>query len=119
MSLLAEGMELFTVINKSIESDGEGGQITVWRDGLQFQAAAVLDSSTEARIGEVQGLTAVYTIVTRKAINLQYHDVVRRERDSKIFRITSDGDDKATPAAASNIMDIREVTAEEWRLPGD
>lgn len=119
MSLLSESMEQFTVINKSIESDGEGGQTIIWRDGLQFQAATVLDNSTEARVGAVQGLTAVYTIVTSRAINLQYHDVIRRERDGKIFRITSDGDDKATPATASPIMDIREVSAEEWRLPRD
>ena len=49
------------------------------------------------------------------AINLQYHDVVKRDRDGKIFRVTSDGDDNYTPASSS--LDIRQVEAEEWTIP--
>ena len=56
-----------------------------------------------------------YTITTGKAVNLQYHDVFRRVRDGKIFRVTSDGDDKHTPASAA--LNMRQVTAEEWELP--
>jgi hypothetical protein len=37
-----------------------------------------------------------------------------RKRDGKIFRVTSDGDDKATPK--STVLDMRQVTAEEWSL---
>ena len=48
-------------------------------------------------------------------MNLQYHDVFRRNRDLKIFRVTSDGDDKHTPASAT--LNMRQVTAEEWSLP--
>ena len=60
-------------------------------------------------------MSSVYTLTTRKSINLQYHDVLRRVRDGKIFRITSDGDDLYTPASAS--LDMRNVSAEEFVLP--
>lgn len=114
MSLLAEAMEQCVLLNKATEADGYGGYITTWTDGAQFSAAIVLDSSMQARIGEKQGVTALYTITTVKAMNLQYHDVFRRVSDSKIFRVTSDGDDKKTPASAS--LNMRQVSAEEWSL---
>ena len=65
----------------------------------------------EARIAEKQGVTALYTITTRKNVNLQYHDILKRSRDGKLFRVTSDGDDKATPGSAG--LNMRQVSAEE------
>ena len=47
-------------------------------------------------------------------MTLEYHDVFRRIRDGKIFRVTSDGDDKHTPASAN--LNMRQVTAEEWSI---
>ena len=82
---------------------------------MDIDAAIVLDSSMEARIAEKQGVTALYTITTKKNVNLQYHDVIRRKSDGKVFRITSDGDDKHTPDSAG--LNMRQVTAEEWVLP--
>ena len=115
MSLLDEAMEAYTIIDKTTRPDGYGGTITVWVDGATIQAAAVLNSSPEMMIAQAQGVTGNYTVTTRKNVNLQYHDVLRRERDGKIFRITSDGDDLATPKSAT--LNMRNVTAEEWRLP--
>lgn len=115
MSLLDEAMEDFTMIDKTTVPDGYGGTTTVWKDGAPIQAAAVMDDSMQARIAEKQGVTALYTIITKKNINLQYHDVLRRESDGKIFRITSDGDDKKTPKSAG--LNMRNVSAEEWVLP--
>ena len=48
-------------------------------------------------------------------MTLEYHDVFRRSSDNKIFRVTSDGDDRKTPTSAK--LDMRQVTAEEWELP--
>ena len=114
MSLLSEAMTTCVILNKQTEADGYGGYITTWVDGAEFKAAIVLDSSMQARIGEKQGVTALYTVTTTKALNLQYHDVFRRVEDGKIFRVTSDGDDKKTPASAT--LDMRQVSAEEWSL---
>lgn len=115
MSLLSEQMESCTIIDKTTSADGYGGVITEWTDGASFNAATVFDTSMEARSAEKQGVTAMYTVTTDKNINLQYHDVFRRERDGKIFRVTSDGDDKKTPNSAS--LNMRQVTAEEWSIP--
>ena len=115
MSLLSEAMESCVLIDKITTSDGYGGSIVSWVDGAKFDAAIVLDSSMEARIAEKQGVTALYTITTKKNLNLQYHDVFRRISDGKIFRVTSDGDDKHTPDSAG--LNMRQVTAEEWILP--
>ena len=115
MSLLEQAMETFVMIDRTTRPDGYGGIETVWLPGAEFQAAIVLDSSMQARTAAVQGVTALYTVTTRKAINLQYHDVFQRLSDHKIFRITSDGDDKLTPATAA--LNMRQVSAEEWSLP--
>ena len=96
------------------EKDGYGGVKTSYVDGAEFQAAIVFDSSMQARLASVQGVTDLYTITTRKNVVLQYHDVFRRQKDGKIFRVTSDGDDKATPASAS--LDMRVVSAEEYEV---
>lgn len=115
MSLLLDAMEKCVMLDKLTQSDGYGGFISTYSDGAEFDAAIVYDSSIQARVAAVQGVTALFTVTTSKAVNLQYHDVFRRARDSKIFRVTSDGDDKKTPPSAS--LDMRQVTAEEWRLP--
>ena len=118
MSLLSEAMDNCIMLDKRTSSDGGyGGYSTSWVEGAEFQAAIVLDSSMEARIAEKQGVTALYTITTEKNINLQYHDVFKRLEDGKIFRVTSDGDDKHTPNSAS--LNMRQVSAEEWELPRD
>ena len=117
MSLLSEAMTACTMLDKTTVADGYGGYTISWADGAEFNAAIVLDSSTQARIAEKQGVTALYTVTTAKALNLQYHDVFRRESDSKIFRVTSDGDDVKTPNSAR--LNMRQVSAEEWTLNGE
>lgn len=116
MSLLTEAMEDCILMDKKTVSDGRGGYITTWEDGAEIKAAITFDSSMQARIGEAQGVKALYTITTTKALNLQYHDILRRASDGKVFRVTSDGDDKHTPMSAG--LNMRQVTAEEYVLNG-
>ena len=115
MSLLNDAMETVAYVNKSVVSDGYGGTKTEWTEGATFQAAITFDTSMQARIAEKQSVTSLYTITTSRDMVLEYHDVLRRQRDGKIFRVTSDGDDKYTPISAT--LDMRQVTAEEWELP--
>ena len=114
MSLLDISMETFNMLDKTTAPDGYGGFNPTWQVGAPFKATAVYDTSMQARIGGVQGVTALYTITTRKNVNLQYHDIIRRQSDGKIFRVTSDGDDNKTPLTAG--LDMRQVTAEEYTL---
>jgi len=116
MSLLSDAMEKCIYVTKSKQADGYGGYIDTFVEGAEFQAAITFDTSIEARVGEKQGVTSRYTVTTSRAMTLEYHDVFKRERDGKIFRVTSDGDDKYTPA--STALDMRQVTAEEWTPTG-
>lgn len=115
MSLLTEAMSTCIFLNKQVVDDGYGGQVTQWTEGAQFKAAITFDTSIEARTAEKQGVTSLYTITTRKELTLEYHDVIKRLEDGKIFRITSDGDDKKTPESAG--LNMRQVTAEDFILP--
>lgn len=114
MSLLSEAMETCTMIDKTKVDDGYGGYRNEWTDGVSFKAAITFDSSMESRIAAKQGVSSRYTVTTEKGMTLEYHEVFRRERDKKIFRVTSDGDDKYTPESAS--LNMRQVTAEEYVL---
>ena len=115
MSLLRRKMERCVMLRKTEAPEGYGGQSAGWADGDEFEAAVVLDSSTQAKTAQSAGATGMYTVTTRRAKVLKYHEVFRRKSDGKIFRVTSDGDDRLTPESAG--LDMRQVTAEEWRLP--
>lgn len=114
MSLLDDALETCVIMDKTTQPDGYGGYISTYADGAEFKAAIVFDTSMEARTADKQGVTSLYTVTTPKALTLEYHDVFKRVRDNKIFRVTSDGDDKFTPASAT--LDMRQVTAEEFSL---
>lgn len=114
MRLIDSMMEEFEIINKVRTSDGEAGFTTQWVPGAKIQAAVVLDSTMEATIGQAQGVTSVYKVTTRKDVALEYHEVIKRVRDGKIFRITSDANDMVSPEVSS--LDMAQVKAEKWSL---
>lgn len=117
MSLIDDFTSECVMIDKKSVADGYGGFVPRWVKGAPFNAAITLDTSMGARVAEQEGVTALYTITTKKNINLQYHDVFKRNSDGKIFRVKSDGDDKHTPVSAT--LNMRQVSAEEWTLPGE
>ena len=102
------------MLEKTSEPDGEGGRRSVWTETLPFRAAIAFKASVQTKTADAQGVTSLYTIHTYKSITLEYHEVFRRKSDSKVFRVTSDGDDDRSPGSAS--IDMAVVTAEEWRL---
>ena len=114
MSLLSEAMETCVMIDKRTVPDGYGGYTQEYVEGAEFKAAIVFDTSIEARRAEKEGVSSLYTVTTSRALTLEYHDVFKRVRDGKIFRVTSDGDDRYTPKSAT--LDMRQVTAEEYLI---
>ena len=114
MSLLEANFTDFTIINKAKVPDGYGGVTTQWTDGATFRGVMVYDSSNEMLIAQAMGSKSVYVLTVRRDMQLDYHDVVRREKDSKIFRITQNSDDQQTPKSAG--LDMRQYRAEEWEL---
>lgn len=117
MSLLESAYEPFTILNKAIVDDGYGGVKTVYVDGVAIQGAIVYGMSSQMRIARAMGVTASYTLTVKKNIQLDYHTVLRRESDGKIFRLTSNSDDKKTPEEAA--LNMRQYEAEEFILPED
>jgi len=115
MSLIDTMKEACTMIDRRTISDGQGGTIQAWVDGAKFDAAIIKDNTMQARIAEKQGVTEVYTVTTGKNVQLDFHDVFRRESDGAIFRVTSNITDSKTPAVAS--FQFGQVTAERWVLP--
>lgn len=115
MSLLDEALDEYIIVNTLIVDDGLGSIITTYSDGARIKGAMRFDVSQEARTGQALGVTSTYTFITTKNINLQYHNIIRRLSDGKVFRITSDGDDSFTPKSAN--LDMRLVTCEEWSIP--
>ena len=116
MSMIEESMEPVCFMEKTRTPDGEGGFITAWTEGTEFKASITFDTSMQARIADKQGVSSIYTVTTAKNAHLEFHDVIKRLSDGKIFRITSDGDDKQTPARAV-FGQYLQVTAEEWVIP--
>lgn len=94
--------------------DGSGGYVTTWKEGERIHAAIVRDTSSEARIAEAAGTVEMYTVTTTRNVHLPYHAVIKRVRDGKTFRITSDNAEAKTPSVAS--LDMAQTAAEAWRL---
>lgn len=114
IGLMNEFLEDCTLLEKTRIPDGEGGWTVGWVDGMDFQAAITYDTTIQSRVAESQGMMATYTVTTEKSMPLDFHDVFRRNRDGQVFRVTSQGDDKRTPASAS--FQVSQVAAEEWSL---
>ena len=114
MSLLDNAFEKFTVINKVVVNDGLGGTQIAWVDGITIDGAIVYDSSAEMLMAQAAGVTSAYTLTVRKSTLLDYHTVLRREKDKQIFRLTSNSDDKQTPESA--MLNMRQYSAEVWKL---
>lgn len=117
MSLLDDAMETFILLNKVRVPDGYGGMITRWTDGAEITGAIVFNSSAEVQIAQSMGAMGAYTLTVRKNVELDYHDVLRRTSDNKIFRITSNSDELKTPDSAT--LNMRNYNAEEWELPDE
>lgn len=114
MNLLYQMMTPCVFVNHVRTDDPLGGYTEAWQDGATFDAAIAKDSTTEAVVAEQQGINEIFTIVVRKGVSLDYHDVIKRLEDGAIFRVTSRSiDSEAHPASS---IPIAKVTAERWEL---
>ena len=115
--LFEETFEACTMIDRRSVPDGMGGYTKQWVDGAKFTASIDKDNTLAARVAEKQGITEVYTVTTYKGVDLEFHDVFRRESDGLTYRVTSNSKDSETPPRAT--FQISQVSAERWDLPGD
>lgn len=113
MSLLDRFSKECVRINTTKEPDGFGGETVVYTEGMKFPAAFSFDSSTQGKIAEKLGVNNLFSIVTKKNIELKFHDIIKDVETGKYYRITSDN--KTTPKDAGLNMSV--VSAEEYILP--
>ena len=107
--------EQIIIMEKTTISDGMGGFEIGYKDGAEFLGSITTDNSVEMRIAEQQGVKSIYTLTTNKGVPLDYNDIVKRKKDSKTFRITSNKGDIETPSISN--LDFLQVTCEAFELP--
>lgn len=115
MTLIESMMEDVCFMDHVHTDDPYGGYIDTWQEGATFKAAVIKNTTTEAQIAEKSGVEELFTVVVNKAVQLDYHDVLKRKSDGSIFRVTSRVIDSTAPAAST--VPIAKVTAERWVLP--
>lgn len=114
MSLIDEAMTACTRLLWTDVPDGCGGQDGSWTEGEEFTAAIVRDYAQERLAALSAEPGTRYTVLTKRSVDLKYHDVFRREADGCCFRVTAPGD-QSTPGSAG--LDLRQATAELYDLP--
>lgn len=115
MAMIYEMMEIFHIYNKAVVDDQYGTTKTTYTKGATFDAAVIKNSSTEAIVAEKQGVSEIYTVVTKQGFELDYHDVIRRASDGAFFLVNSRTPDSEAPARST--IRIGKVTAEPWKIP--
>lgn len=120
--LLTKNVEPFDILTGTKTPDGRSGMRTVWSVTGSFSGVAVVGQALHDRARQNSVNAAqeeipkpLFSVLTRKAVTLQFHAVIRRQRDGKCFRITSEAFDFEVPKGGR--LDLRAHAAEEFRLP--
>lgn len=95
--------------------DAFGGHRDTLSPGAKFPAFIRKDSSPEIQVAEKSGLSEFYTVVFYRKQSLVKDDIIRRESDGALFRISSNATDSEAPDPST--VKIAKVTAERWVLP--
>lgn len=103
----------FHMMDRTTAPDPYGGHKDTYIEGAAFKAYARKDNSTEATIAEKNGLEEFFTIVHYRRFHLRQNDVIKRDSDGQLFRITSNTLDSEAPDQSS--VKIARCTAERWK----
>lgn len=113
--MITDFYDNLTLIEKRSVPDGFGGFEVTYVEGAEFKGGITTDNSTQARVAEKEGVTALYTITVNDTVPLQYADIVKRKSDNKYFRVVSDPSDMMAPSRAT--IKIKQAQAEKWTMP--
>ena len=114
MNLIDVAKKDFVVMNKLQVDDDYGSVQRVWTEGATIKGIMAYDSSTQMKVALAMGAKSEYNFIVAQNINLDYHTVLKRKSDGKIFRLTSNSDDLESPTGSP--LNQRQYSAEEWRL---
>ena len=100
-------------LEKASTPDGQGGQTTSWKPSKPFEAAIVRDSANVSTVADRAEPSATFTVTTQTPLG--FHEVIRRESDGLVVRVTSEAIE--TPGMAS--FAFVQYKAERWEVPDD
>ena len=100
-------------LERTSTPDGQGGQTTSWKPSKPFEAAVVRDSATVSTVADRAEPSSAFTVTTQTP--LSFHDVIMRESDGLVVRVTSKAIE--TPGRAS--FSFVQYKAERWEVPND
>lgn len=112
LSLLTSSFEDFIIMNKTIVPDGFGSVTATYTEGPTIQGAMPYNNSTLAVIARAAASKTTYTLTVRKNIDLDFHTILKRKKDGKLFRLLTGTDDHQTPPTAG--LNMRQYDAEEY-----
>ena len=98
MAMIFNLMEKCHIIDTVTNDDAYGGATKGYRVGASIDAAIIKNGTTEAIVAEKQGVTEIFTVVTKSGSMLDYHSILRRDSDREYFVITSREKDSTAPA---------------------
>ena len=114
MSLLEEYSTEYTILLVEEQDDEYGSTITKYVDGMTFIGQLAFMSDSIMSVSEALGLMTSYRLIIPKGVVLEFHDIVRRNSDGKVFRVKSNSANVYTPSSSG--LDLSYVELEEWSL---
>lgn len=106
------------LMEKTRNPDGEGGFLTTWTDGVEFDNYQAMDSSMQARRAEQEGVTSVFSALVAKDVPIEFGDYYKDVETGVTYRVTSNPVEKEAPKSASlAIKALKFFTVERRELP--
>lgn len=116
MSLLDSESRPCTVMIKAGVSDGQGGTICRYINGVHFYAVVSPDGAgTVKALGNTEMSAKTYKFFYPNRISLKLNDIVKTLDDGKTYKVKV----SETPPAKSASVQFSLVTAEEWEMPDE
>ena len=113
--MITDFFDCLVMIDRKSLPDGYGGFEMQYVEGAEFKGGITTENSTQARIAEKEGVTALYTVTVLPNIPLNYGDIIKRKNDNKYFKVVSDPNDMQTPKVSN--MKFKQAQAELWTMP--
>ncbi len=96
--MLKDYFEPFMLLRLRGVPDGAGGQHRVLTDDVPFLAGITQTAGRSEEIAGQSALHATPVLLHELDVTLEYGDIVRRERDGALYRVTGRTRDMMTPA---------------------
>lgn len=98
--MLEDFFEDFTKMVETSADNDLGGSTSSLSDGEEFRAGIFQNKTSRVIVATSEKIAVDYTIVARKTTVLGFNDIVKRNGDNALFRVTSDCADMETPSVA-------------------